>query len=114
MNGIARAVAIAFGVVTLVIAHPLAAQQGLGPEITVSDLDNEQVHPAIAYNETRDQYLVVWQNDWGGVSDIYAQRLDGEGNLLSWFTVDTGTNSRIQPTVTYDSINDRYLGGLGL
>ena len=109
MSALARVLVLAIGTITIVMVHPLSAQQGLGLEITISDLDNEQVHPGIAYNDTRDQYLVVWQNNWGGVSDIYAQRLDGEGNLLSWFTVDTGTNSRVQPTVTYDSVNDRYL-----
>jgi len=88
---------------------PLWAQQAMGPEITVSELDNEQYQPHVAYNSLRDQYLVVWHNFWGGDRDIYGRRLDGQGNLLSWFSISAGAVDRAQPAVAYDPINDRYL-----
>lgn len=87
----------------------------LGEEITVMALNNEQVLPSVAYNWRHDEYLVVWQNTWGGSSDIYAQRLTGQGKLESWFAVAPSTpsnpfpNDRAQPSVAYDPVNDRYL-----
>lgn len=91
------------------------AEPYLGEEIVVSALDNEQYLPAVAYNSIHDEYLVVWHNSWGGNSDIYAQRINGQGELLSWFAVGPTAplnpypNDRVQPSVAYDSKNDRYL-----
>ena len=87
----------------------------LGEEIIISALDNEQNLPSVAYNWQHDEYLVVWQNTWGGNKDIYAQRLTGQGELESWFAVaptaplNPYPNDRVQPSVAYDPVNDRYL-----
>jgi hypothetical protein len=87
----------------------------LGKEIVFTERDNEQMLPAAAYNPNRDEYLVVWHNKWGASRDIYAQRVTGTGELLSWFSVEsyvplpTYTNDRAQPSVAYDSTRDRYL-----
>jgi hypothetical protein len=68
--------------------------------------------PAVAYNPNHDEYLVVWENNWPG-RDIYAQRVSSRGELLSWFSVASGAGSdgydRAQPSVAYDTVNDRYL-----
>jgi len=100
---------ITLTIICLVGVTPLWADQAMGPEITVSELDNEQYMPHVAYNSLHDQYLVVWHNNWGGSRDIYGQRLDGEGNLLTWVTISAGTYDRAQPAVAYDEINDTYL-----
>ena len=82
----------------------------LGDEIIISDRSSEEFSPAIAYNSTRDQYLVVWENVWpGGYHDIYAQRISSTGKLLSWFAVSSDTNSKTNPSVAYDPVNDRFL-----
>ena len=87
----------------------------LGAEIIISALDNEQNLPAVAYNWKHDEYLVVWHNTWGGNRDIYAQRITGQGKLESWFAVaptaplNPYPNDRVQPSVAYDPVNDRYL-----
>ena len=87
----------------------------LGGEIVVSDLDNEQYLPSVAYNWKHDEYLVVWHNKWSSNRDIYAQRINGQGELLSWFAVGPTAplnpypNDRAQPSVAYDPVNDRYL-----
>lgn len=84
----------------------------LGGEIVVSALDNEQYQPSVAYNSQHDEYLVVWHNQWAGNKDIYAQRVTGQGELLSGFSVEpTGLypNDRVDPSVAYDPVNDRYL-----
>lgn len=87
----------------------------LGEEIIISALDNQQNLPAVAYNWKHDEYLVVWHNTWGGNRDIYAQRITGQGELESWFAVaptaplNPYPNDRVQPSVAYDPVNDRYL-----
>jgi hypothetical protein len=85
------------------------AASNLGPEIIISERSSEEYSPAIAYNSVHNQYLVVWENDWGGgYHDIYAQRLSGDGRLLSSFSLATG-NSQANPAVAYDPVNDHYL-----
>ena len=92
-----------------------ASEPSLGEEIVISALDNEQYLPSVAYNSNHDEYLVVWHNKWGANRDIYAQRLNGKGELLSWFAVGPTAplnpypNDRVQPSVAYDPINHRYL-----
>ena len=108
MNPMKRSI-LTLTILSLVAATPVWADQAMGPEIPISVLDNQQYNPHVAYNSIRDQYLVVWQNFWGGSRDIYGRRLDGEGNLLSYFTISTGTFDRVQPAVAYDPLNDRYL-----
>jgi len=93
-------------------AAPAASTPNLGGEITISALDNVQYSPAIAYNWKHREYLVVWENVWGGGGhDIYAQRISDQGELLSWFYVPAspGAFDRMQPDVAYDPVNDQYL-----
>ena len=91
------------------------SEPSLGEEIVISALDNEQYLPSVAYNSNHDEYLVVWHNKWGANRDIYAQRINGKGELLSWFAVGPTAplnpypNDRVQPSVAYDPMNDRYL-----
>ena len=98
-----------------IVAVATTDRPHLGAEITISALDNEQNLPAVAYNWKHDEYLVVWHNTWGGNRDIYAQRITGQGELESWFAVaptaplNPYPNDRVQPSVAYDPVNDRYL-----
>lgn len=100
---------------TKLVAVAATDSPHLGEEIIISALDNEQNLPSVAYNWQHDEYLVVWQNTWGGNSNIYAQRITGQGELESWFTVaptaplNPYPNDRVQPSVAYDPVNDRYL-----
>ena len=55
-------------------------------------------------------YEFVWHNTWpGGNHDIYARRVSGDDQILSWFAVSAGSNDRTQPAVTYNATNDEYL-----
>jgi hypothetical protein len=95
----------------LVAAWPMEPGWMSG-EVTVSALDNEQFLPSVAYNSQHNEYLVVWHNTWGGGGrDIYAQRISSSGELKSWFSITTAalSNSKAQPSVAYDPVNDRYL-----
>lgn len=126
--GLWRQAVVALGLACAVAATPAAAQDPVGrtelapaaisapalepgAEIVVSALDNVKRLPAAAYNPKHDEYLVVWHNQWGGgYRDIYAQRVTAAGQLKSWFAVTAGApNSRAQPSVAYDPVNDRYL-----
>jgi hypothetical protein len=92
------------------IASVASTQPRLNREIVISSLDNLKYRPDIAYNSKHDEYLVVWENVWGGdYHDIYAQRISATGQLLSWFAVYTGSNKKMQPSVAYDPTRDRYL-----
>jgi hypothetical protein len=83
---------------------------GFGVEIAVSDLENVQHLPAVAYNWRHHEYLVLWHNEWGdGRRDIYAQRVSVAGQPLSGFTVTGGSHDRAQPAAAYDPDNDRFL-----
>jgi hypothetical protein len=76
----------------------------------ISELSANQYRPDIAYNSKHHEFLVVWENVWpGGAHDIYAQRVSTTGKLLSWFSVSTSNNNKMNPSVAYDLIHDRYL-----
>lgn len=92
------------------VAVSVVHATNLGPEIVVSALDNVQGVPAVAFAEGPDEYLVVWENQWGGdYRDIYAQRIAADGTLLSNFSVASLPNSSRNPAVAYDPTRDRYL-----
>ncbi len=85
--------------------------------LTLWDGNYDKYSPEIAYNSLHDEYLVVWENVQGpgGIHDIYARRVSGNGKILNWFCVFTGdiyvniTHHSQTPSVAYDSTNDRYL-----
>ena len=84
----------------------------LGRDITISNLDNEEYLPSVAYNWKRDEYLVVWHTTWSlGTRDIRAQRVSGQGKLLGdpFIIYENPTKDSAQPSVAYDPIHDRYL-----
>lgn len=91
-------------------AAPLAAVPNQGSEIVVSALPGNEYSPDVAYNPIHDEYLVVWEIAWPvGHHEIYAQRVSGDGRLLSWFAVSSLPNMQMDPSVAYDYFGDRYL-----
>jgi hypothetical protein len=56
-----------------------------GTNFRISNGDDDEYSPAVAWNETANQYLVIWQDyrdyDTRG-PDIYGQRLGGNGGLI--------------------------------
>ena len=88
---------------------PVKGSALVGGEIVVSALNNKQFEPVVAYNWKHHEYLVVWSNYWGANFDIYAQRVNDRGQVLSWFAVTSGQNWRFGPSVAYDPVHDRYL-----
>ncbi|HSB66414.1 MAG TPA: hypothetical protein VLD65_07535 [Anaerolineales bacterium] len=89
---------------------PSPEESYLSPEIIISQDTRNDYSPAIAFNSKHSEYLVVWESVGpGGYKDIYAQRVSSDGRLLSWFAVGTFLNSKMEPSVAYDPVNDRYL-----
>jgi hypothetical protein len=77
-------------------------------DILLDGVDN--YNPAVAYNSKHDEYLVVWENDRGATRDIYAQRVTGDGDLKSSFTVISNANKwNWLPDVAYSAAQDEYL-----
>jgi len=66
--------------------------------------------PAVAYNNVRDEFLVVWMQDTGsGNYGIYGQRVSSAGSLLgSAIAIDTAGYNEC-PDVAYDPWSDQYL-----
>jgi hypothetical protein len=81
----------------------------------------DQLHPAVAYNSTDDEYLVVWEDSlchsWPyTVDDIYGWRVDSEGNLIGdvipiSIATDCESDESVQqsPAVAYNSQDNQYL-----
>jgi hypothetical protein len=91
-------------------AIPLPMSSYPDREVVISERSSNEYSPDIAYNSNHNEFLVVWENFWpGGHHDIYAQRVSGDGQLLSWFAVASNSNKQINPSVAYDPVRDRYL-----
>jgi hypothetical protein len=71
-----------------------------------------QDQPAIAYNEERDEFLVVWSDDRNPDTgrDIYAQRLFTNGLPKGgFFPIYVGPGNQTEPAIAYSSFRDEYL-----
>jgi hypothetical protein len=90
-----------------------SSNYALGSEIRISkeeDPEPQRSYTQVAYNDKKDEYLVVWSNEWlGGHKDIYARRVESDGNLLNQFTVASGANDKYDPAVVFNSTAEEYL-----
>ncbi len=77
----------------------------VGSQITISDFDEVESVPDIAYNRRHDEYLVVWQT--ANPYRIRGARISGTGQLLANFPINGGPG--FQPAAAYDPVHDRYL-----
>jgi len=67
--------------------------------------------PQIAYNDTAQEYLVVWHSTWdNGDRYVYARRLDSDGSPLgSAFALSTLLVDQVHPNVIYNHTDDVYM-----
>lgn len=98
-------------VTILLIAGSVVAGGPIGGNFPISNLSEDQVEPAVADNTQRQEYLVVWRNDWPGNDDIYGQRVSKAGQLVGpWFAIAFGAGAeRRWPDVAYNSRQNEYL-----
>ncbi len=102
-------------------AAPTGAASGLAslpgvlhPEFQISDdsIPNaDHYHPAVAYNPTHKEFLVVWHSSRSGLRDVYAQRLSLNGELIGPTLAITNDGVSSQPSVAYNPLDggDEYL-----
>ena len=64
----------------------------MGSEFAIGRTSDKQRHPAVAYNSDADEYLVVYQNTWGGGGqDVDAERVRAsDGTALGWVNIAAG------------------------
>lgn len=83
----------------------------IGYNFVISNDPETEVHPAVAYNSQREEYLVVWYNDRAGNDDIRAQRVSKNATLAGGpFYISGGPGAdRRYPDVAYNSQHNEYL-----
>jgi len=83
----------------------------IGAPFAVNADLNQQGWPAMAVNPTTGEYLVVYTNFWSlSFTDIAAQRIAGDGTLLSWANIATGSGEvRAYASVAFNEGLDHYL-----
>jgi hypothetical protein len=92
-----------------------AAGTLLGTNFPISTAARDQRTPAVAYNSTNNEFLVVWHDlrprESVGGDDIYGQRVSGVGGLLGGeILISTITvRYRETPAVAYNSTSNEFL-----
>lgn len=86
---------------------PLSPQAGF----PVTTRSRDQMLPALAYNTTDGEYLVVWEDVFSDSDhDIYFRRLDLYGNPIGSETAVAGSSIfQSRPAVAYNQQQNRYL-----
>jgi len=82
-----------------------------GTEFTISNAANNQTVPAVAYNSTANQFLVVWQTFQAGtLSDISGRLVNADGSFPGTeFTISNAANNQTVPAVAYNSTANQFL-----
>ena len=85
----------------------------IGTPFVINGNPEIQHDPDVAFNPNDDEYLVVYGNSWtSGLQDIAAQRVDGDGSLLSWANIATSPGgSRYSARVAFSPEQNTYLIG---
>ena len=83
----------------------------MSSEFEIGRKPDNQHHPAVAYNGDADEYLVVYQNTWGGGGqDVDAERVRAsDGTALGWVNIAAGAGLRSFPDVAYCAASNYYL-----
>ncbi len=96
-----------------VIGQRIGASRGTinWHDFNVSAPLENQICPYVAYNSTDQQFLVVWQDERGDGTDIYAQIVLTTGIPISDNIVvqDMGSHKLVQPAASYSPISNTYL-----
>lgn len=81
-----------------------------GANFAISTDTSNQGEPAVAYNSSANQYLVVWSDYRSGTSaDIYGQLIDANGSLSgACLSIFTGARDQYSGSVVYNSSTNQY------
>ncbi len=83
----------------------------IGIELMVGISANMDTHPEVAYSPMKNEYLVVWENEYSLTDhDILAQRVAADGTLVGGIIyVAYTTQYDMKPVVTYNPNTQEYL-----
>jgi len=122
MRQVFRAAVVMTLLLAVMMPAPGAAQKDAGAEAAVQDarlpgvniairrdaLDNNT--PAVAYNSTRNEYLVVWTTINGETWDLTARRVGADGQLRDSYIVTSTAHIRsYQPAAVWNPASGEYL-----
>ena len=81
-----------------------------GSLIAITTVSADQIEPAIAYDSSRDEYLVLWTDFRNGTkSDIYGQIVQSDGTLGAIVDISGLNNHQKLATMVYNPDQDQYL-----
>jgi hypothetical protein len=82
----------------------------LGQLIHIGTQGMGQYSPAVAYNSTNDEFMVVWADWRAGNYDVWAQRVDADdGSLHPEFQINTDPEWQWYPAIAYSPDAGQYL-----
>ena len=88
-----------------------------GDEIAISQANNEQLYPDVAYSPSSQRYLVSWmdrRDEENASGDVYGQMIDQNGTLQSGdFIISSGSGGTqffpaVHSAIAYDNTLDRF------
>lgn len=81
----------------------------VGP-FKVTDVDAGQYHYTMAYNTTRREFLITYNDSRNGAGDIFGVILDDQGVIVKEeFVINNTVGHQVNPVVCYNSQDDTYL-----
>ena len=97
-----------------IYAQRISAEGVLLSGFSIASVPNDSFMPAVAYDPTRDRYLVVWSYDFSGDgSDVdlrgrFIPRL-GPDPSLTQFTIDSDPNNQLLAKVEFALAQDEFM-----
>jgi hypothetical protein len=90
--------------------YPVTVDPFIGGDFLISVAEDDQRKAAMAYNDDRDEWLVVWVDERGGDSDIYAQVVSNDGRILGDVIIVADNDDALTlPAAAYDTNQKRYM-----
>jgi len=87
-----------------------------GVNFTISNALGYQQSPSMAYDSVNQRFLVVWQDERNGPSDIYGQVVNADGSLYGVgitsgvnFTISATSSNKFDPAVAYNPLCSSFL-----
>lgn len=81
----------------------------IGNELQLATNGGASYNPALTYNSTDFEFLLVWQDNATNQYDIYGRRFDGHGILIgSSFQLTSRSGIDTSPSVAYNPQQNRY------
>ena len=92
-------------------AAPLDADDLIGNNFPITTAANRQWYPAVAWNSSANEYLVVWDDFRSNSTyDIYGQRIRADGMLLgSNIAISLAVADQRYPDVTWNATTNEYM-----